>query len=47
MMLAYWFTSESEQGGFPVERAALGSYGLSMLHVGGEWQTVGASGCYL
>jgi hypothetical protein len=24
--------------GFPVERAALGSCDLSVLHVGGEWQ---------
>jgi Resolvase, N terminal domain/Helix-turn-helix domain of resolvase len=27
-----------EQGGFPVERAALGSCDLSMLHIAGEWQ---------
>jgi hypothetical protein len=36
-MKAYWFTS-SEKNGFPVERAALGSCDLSLLHVGGEWQ---------
>ena len=36
-MKAYWFTVR-EQGGFPVERAALGSCELSALHVGGEWQ---------
>jgi hypothetical protein len=34
---AYWFT-QHEQGGFPVEQAALGSCDLSVLHVGGEWQ---------
>jgi hypothetical protein len=34
---AHWFT-QHEQGGFPVERAALGSCDLSVLHVGGEWQ---------
>jgi hypothetical protein len=37
MTLAYWFTKQ-ESGGFPVERAALGSCDLSVLHVGGEWQ---------
>jgi hypothetical protein len=36
-MNAYWFTVR-EQGGFPVERAALGSCDLSMLHIAGEWQ---------
>jgi hypothetical protein len=36
-MKAYWFTSH-EQGGFPVERAALGSCDLSVLHIAGEWQ---------
>jgi hypothetical protein len=36
-MNAYWFTSR-EQGGFAVERAALGAFDLSLLHVGGEWQ---------
>jgi hypothetical protein len=36
-MKAYWFTVH-EQGGFPVERAALGSCELSALHIGGEWQ---------
>jgi hypothetical protein len=34
---AYWFR-QHEQGGFPVERAALGSCELSVLYVGGEWQ---------
>jgi hypothetical protein len=34
---AHWFTRR-EQGGFPVECAALGSCDLSVLHVGGEWQ---------
>jgi hypothetical protein len=34
---AKWFT-QHEHGGFPVERAALGSCDLSVLHVGGEWQ---------
>jgi hypothetical protein len=37
MTLAYWFT-QHEEGGFPIERAALGSCDLSVLHVGGEWQ---------
>ena len=36
-MKACWFTVY-EQGGFPVERAALGSCDLSMLHIAGEWQ---------
>jgi len=36
-MKACWFTVH-EQGGFPVERAALGSCDLSMLHIAGEWQ---------
>jgi hypothetical protein len=34
---AHWFT-DHEQGGFPIERAALGSCDLSVLHVGDEWQ---------
>src|SRR5438477_13177913 len=34
---AKWFRQQ-EHGGFPVERAALGSCDLSVLHVGGEWQ---------
>jgi hypothetical protein len=34
---AYWFR-QHEQGGFPVERAALGSCDLSVVHLGGEWQ---------
>jgi hypothetical protein len=33
-MKAYWFTVH-EQGGFPVERAALGSCDLSVLHIAG------------
>lgn len=37
MALAHWFT-QHKHGGFPVERAALGSCDLSMLHIGGEWQ---------
>jgi hypothetical protein len=37
MTLAHWFT-RCECGGFPVERAALCSCDLSVLHVGGEWQ---------
>jgi hypothetical protein len=37
MTLAYWF-EQKEQGGFPIQRAAIGSCDLSMLHVGGEWQ---------
>jgi hypothetical protein len=36
-MKASWFTSR-EQGGFPVERAALGSCDLSILRIAGEWQ---------
>jgi hypothetical protein len=34
---AYWFTVH-EQGGFPIERAALGSCELSVMHIAGEWQ---------
>jgi len=36
-MIAQWFT-QHEHGGFPIERAVLGSCDLSMLHIGGEWQ---------
>ena len=36
-MKAYWFTVH-EQGGFPVERATLGSCDLSVLHIAEEWQ---------
>ena len=36
-MIAQWFTLH-EHGGFPNERAVLGSCDLSMLHIGGEWQ---------
>jgi hypothetical protein len=35
MTLAYSF-AQHESGGFPIERAALGSCDLSVLHVGGE-----------
>jgi hypothetical protein len=34
---AKWFTHH-ENGGFPVERAALSSCDLSVLHIAGEWQ---------
>ena len=37
MTTAHWFTHR-EQGGFPVEKAALGPFDLSVLHVDGEWQ---------
>jgi hypothetical protein len=37
MIRVYWFT-QFEHGGFPIERAALGSCDLSMLHIDGEWQ---------
>jgi hypothetical protein len=37
MTIAHWFT-QREHGGFPVERASLGSCDLSMMHIGGEWQ---------
>jgi hypothetical protein len=37
MTLAHWFTHR-EGGGFPVERAALGSCDLSVLRVSSEWQ---------
>ena len=37
MTIAHWFR-QHEDGGFPVERAALGSCDLSVLHIGGEWQ---------
>jgi hypothetical protein len=36
-LAAHWFT-QHEQGGFPIERAALGSCELSVLHIGGDWQ---------
>jgi hypothetical protein len=35
-MKTCWFT-QHEQGGFPIERAALGSCDLSVLRIGGEW----------
>jgi len=45
MTLAHWFT-QHEDGGFPVQRAALGSCDLSMMHIGGEWQwLVCQAGC--
>ena len=34
MTTAHWFT-QHEEGGFPVEKAALGSW---VLHVGGDWE---------
>jgi hypothetical protein len=37
MTTAQWFT-QHELGGFPVERAALGSCDLSVLRIGTEWQ---------
>jgi hypothetical protein len=37
LLMAHWFT-QAEHGGFPAERAALGSCDLSILHIGGEWQ---------
>jgi len=37
MTAAYWF-AQHEHGGFPIERAALGSCDLSLLHVDGKWQ---------
>jgi len=37
MTIACWFT-QREDCGFPVERAALGSCDLSVLHIAGEWQ---------
>lgn len=37
MTIAHWFT-QHEDGGFPIERAALGSCDLSMMHIAGEWQ---------
>jgi hypothetical protein len=35
MTRAYWF-EHKEQGGVPVQRAAVGDCDLSVLHVGGE-----------
>jgi hypothetical protein len=34
---AYRF-EHREQGGFPVQRGALGDCDLSVMHIGGEWQ---------
>ena len=36
-MTRAWFT-HLEHGGFPIEKAALGSCNLSALHIRGEWQ---------
>ena len=35
--MPHWFT-QHEFGGFPFERAVIGSCDLSVLHVGGKWQ---------
>ena len=35
--MTLWF-SHQEAGGVPIEKAAIGSCDLSVLHVGGEWQ---------
>jgi hypothetical protein len=35
--MAEWFT-QKEQDGFPVERATVGCFNLSVLYVDGEWQ---------
>jgi hypothetical protein len=35
--MAHWFTQQ-EQGGVPVERAALGSCDLSIMRIGDQWQ---------
>jgi hypothetical protein len=37
MTAAYWYTHK-EQGGFSIEKAALGPCDLSVLHVGGNWE---------
>ena len=37
MTTACWFT-HIEQGGFPIERAALGDCDLSLIYVGGRWE---------
>jgi hypothetical protein len=37
LLMVHWFT-QAEQGGFPVERAALGSCDLSVLRIGDQWQ---------
>jgi hypothetical protein len=43
--MAHWFTHR-ERGGFPIEKAALGSCDLSVFHVGGEWEwLVRQNGC--
>jgi hypothetical protein len=36
MTTAHWFTQREH--GFPVERAAIGFFWLSVVYVGGEWQ---------
>lgn len=35
--MAHWII-QKEHGGFPIERAVVGSFDLSVLYVGGEWQ---------
>jgi hypothetical protein len=37
MTTAQWHT-QHEYGGFPIERAALGSCDLSVLRIGTEWE---------
>jgi hypothetical protein len=37
MTAAYWFTHK-EQGGFPIEKAALRDCDLSVVYVGGHWE---------
>ena len=37
MTTAYSFT-QRESGGFPIERAAVGSCDLCVLHIGGDWE---------
>jgi hypothetical protein len=37
MKMAEWFT-QKDQRGFPVERASVGYFALSVLYVSGEWQ---------
>lgn len=34
--MAQWIT-EQEPGGFPIERAVLGSCGLALMHIAGAW----------
>jgi len=45
MTLSHWFTHR-KHGGFPIEKAALGSCDLSVFYVGGEWEwLVRQEGC--